>query len=424
MIYILIGVFFLGQKAQAYGMESNIFHTGMDEYTYASWGADVLNSNDMCERLLQKYGDVSKLPEITVGVIDSGIDYNHEFFDGRIKSYQYDYVDDDGDAMDENGHGTHVAGIIVDITLPNVKLNAYRVANRKGEAYFDAIVSAIEQAIQDNVDIINISLGAELPSESREEKMLREALEQAIDKDIVVVVAAGNGNAYREGIDVGNVWPACYPNVVTVSAIGQDYVIASFSNYGKVIDLCAPGVDINSTYLDNEFFKMSGTSMACPFVSGAAALLLTDDPTMSHSQVVEGLKSIAIDLGEPGVDTYYGYGLVNLKNWQMHENTSELKTESIQILPGKVSVTKLTNVSNGIKIKWKKASNTQGYYIYRKSSSTGYKKIKTIKNPKATTYIDKNTKIGKSYRYKVIPYYKDAVGTCSKTMKLTRRKTK
>ena len=424
MIYILIGVFFLGQKAQAYGMESNIFHTGMDEYTYASWGADVLNSNDMCERLLQKYGDVSKLPEITVGVIDSGIDYNHEFFDGRIKSYQYDYVDDDGDAMDENGHGTHVAGIIVDITLPNVKLNAYRVANRKGEAYFDAIVSAIEQAIQDNVDIINISLGAELPSESREEKMLREALEQAIDKDIVVVVAAGNGNAYREGIDVGNVWPACYPNVVTVSAIGQDYVIASFSNYGKVIDLCAPGVDINSTYLDNEFFKMSGTSMACPFVSGAAALLLTDDPTMSHSQVVEGLKSIAIDLGEPGVDAYYGYGLVNLKNWQMHDNTSELKTESIQILPGKVSVTKLTNVSNGIKIKWKKASNTQGYYIYRKSSSTGYKKIKTIKNPKATTYIDKNTKIGKSYRYKVIPYYKDAVGTCLKTMKLTRRKTK
>ena len=93
--------------------------------------------------------------------------------------------------------------------------------------------------------------------------------------------------------------------------------------------------------------------------SGAAALLLTDDPTMSHSQVVEGLKSIAIDLGEPGVDTYYGYGLVNLKNWQMHDNTSELKTESIQILPGKVSVTKLTNVSNGIKIKWKKASTTQ-----------------------------------------------------------------
>ena len=424
MIYILIGVFFLGQKAQAYGMESNIFHTGMDEYTYASWGADVLNSNDMCERLLQKYGDVSKLPEITVGVIDSGIDYNHEFFDGRIKSYQYDYVDDDGDAMDEIGHGTHVAGIIADITLPNVKLNAYRVANRRGDAYIDDIVSAIGQAIQDNVDIINISLGAEIPSESIEETMLKEALDQAIDKDIVVVVAAGNGNDNNQGIDVGNIWPACYPNVVTVSAIGQDNVIASFSNYGKVIDLCAPGVDINSTYLDNEFFKMSGTSMACPFVSGAAALLLTDDPTMSHSQVVEGLKSIAIDLGEPGVDTYYGYGLVNLKNWQMHENTSELKTESIQILPGKVSVTKLTNVSSGIKVKWKKASNAQGYYIYRKSSSTGYKKIKTIKNPKTITYIDKNTKIGKTYRYKVVPYYKDMIGTCSKTMKLTRRKTK
>lgn len=424
MIYILIGVFFLGNPTTSYGMEANVFHTGMDEYAYASWGADVLNSNDMCERLLQKYGDVSKLPEITVGVIDSGIDYNHEFFDGRIESYQYDYVDDDGDAMDEIGHGTHVAGIIVDITLPNVKLNAYRVANRRGEAYIDDIVSAIQQAIQDNVDIINISLGAEIPSDSIEETMLKEALDQAIDKDIIVITAAGNGNDNKQGIDVGNIWPACYPNVVTVSAIGQDYVIASFSNYGKVIDLCAPGVDINSTYLDNEFVKMSGTSMACPFVSGAAALLLTDDPTMSHLQVVEGLKSIAIDLGEPGVDTYYGYGLVNLKNWQMHEKTSDSKTESIQILPGKVSVTKLTNVSSGIKVKWKKASNAQGYYIYRKSSSTEYKKIKTIKNPKTITYVDKNTKVGKTYRYKVVPYYKDTIGTCSKTMKLTRRKTK
>lgn len=424
MIYILIGVFFLGNPTTSYGMEANVFHTGMDEYAYASWGADVLNSNDMCERLLQKYGDVSKLPEITVGVIDSGIDYNHEFFDGRIESYQYDYVDDDGDAMDEIGHGTHVAGIIVDITLPNVKLNAYRVANRRGEAYIDDIVSAIQQAIQDNVDIINISLGAEIPSDSIEETMLKEALDQAIDKDIIVITAAGNGNDNKQGIDVGNIWPACYPNVVTVSAIGQDYVIASFSNYGKVIDLCAPGVDINSTYLDNEFVKMSGTSMACPFVSGAAALLLTDDPTMSHLQVVEGLKSIAIDLGETGVDTYYGYGLVNLKNWQMHEKTSDSKTESIQILPGKVSVTKLTNVSSGIKVKWKKASNAQGYYIYRKSSSTEYKKIKTIKNPKTITYVDKNTKVGKTYRYKVVPYYKDTIGTCSKTMKLTRRKTK
>ena len=424
MIYILIGVFFLGQKATVYGMEANVFTTGMDEYSYASWGADVINSNDMCKKLLQKYGDVSKLPEITVGVIDSGVDYSHEFFDGRIKSYQYDYVDDDGDAMDEIGHGTHVAGIIADITLPNVKLNAYRVANRRGDAYIDDIVSAIGQAIQDNVDIINISLGAEIPSESIEETMLKEALDQAIDKDIIVITAAGNGNDNNQGIDVGNIWPACYPNVVTVSAIGQDNVIASFSNYGKVIDLCAPGVDINSTYLDNEFFKMSGTSMACPFVSGAAALLLTHDPTMSPSQVVEGLKSIAIDLGEPGVDAYYGYGLVNLKNWQIHENDPDLKFEIAQITPGKVSVTKLTNVSSGIKIKWKKASNAQGYYIYRKSASTGYKKIKTIKNPKTITYIDKNTKVGKTYRYKVVPYYKDTIGTCSKTMKLTRRKTK
>lgn len=424
MIYILIGVFFLGNPTTSYGMEANVFHTGMDEYAYASWGADVIDSKDMCKRLLQKYGDSSKLPEITVGVIDSGVDYSHEFFDGRIKSYQYDFVDNDGDAMDEIGHGTHVAGIIVDITLPNVKLNAYRVANRRGEAYIDDIVSAIQQAIQDNVDIINISLGAEIPSDSIEETMLKEALDQAIDKDIIVITAAGNGNDNKQGIDVGNIWPACYPNVVTVSAIGQDYVIASFSNYGKVIDLCAPGVDINSTYLDNEFVKMSGTSMACPFVSGAAALLLTDDPTMSHLQVVEGLKSIAIDLGETGVDTYYGYGLVNLKNWQMHEKTSDSKTESIQILPGKVSVTKLTNVSSGIKVKWKKASNAQGYYIYRKSSSTDYKMIKTIKNPKTITYVDKNTKVGKTYRYKVVPYYKDTIGTCSKTMKLTRRKTK
>ena len=356
-------------------------------------------------------------PECIRCLIKGRIDHCPE---GATKEEQIDEVK----RMSATGVEDIVAGIIADVTLPNVKLNAYRVANAKGEALFSALTLGIYQAIKDNVDIINISLGSELPENSIEVKLLRKALDEAVKHDIIIVAAAGNGNYEQQGIDAGNIWPACYQNVIAVSAIDQNYCITSFSNYGKVIDLCAPGVDINSTYLDNEFFKMSGTSMACPFVSGAAALLLTDDPTMSHQQVVEGLKSIAIDLGEPGVDAYYGYGLVNLKNWQMHENTSELKTESIQILPGKVNITKLTNVSSGIKVKWKKASNAQGYYIYRKSSSTGYKKIKTIKNPKTITYIDKNTKIGKTYRYKVVPYHKDTIGTCSKTMKLTRRKTK
>lgn len=424
IVFILISFLLGGQATTVYAKEATVYATGKDDYSHVSWGADVIGSSDLSRKLIQKYEDVSKLPEITVGVIDSGIDYKHDFFEGRIKSYQCDFVDDDDDAMDENGHGTHVAGIIVDITLPNVKLNTYRVANGRGEAYIDAVVSAIHQAIQDKVDIINISLGAELIYESIEEKMLKEALEQAIEKDIVVIVAAGNGDAHMQGIEVGNIWPACYPDVVTVSAIKQDYMIASFSNYGKVIDLCAPGVDINSTYLGNKFIKMSGTSMACPFVSGAAALLLTDDPEMSHLQVIEGLKSIAIDLGDPGVDEYYGYGLVDLKNWKLHENVSDLDIEYQPTKPAKVNVTKLTNTKKGIKIQWKKSSNAQGYYVYRRVSSGGYKKIKTIKDPKRTTYLDENTKNGKTYRYKVIPYYDNTIGECTKTMKITRRETK
>ena len=220
---LLVCISLLGQSSVVYGAKASIYDTGAENYSHLSWGADVINSTDLCDKLLEKYGDISNMPEITVGIIDSGIDYRHSFFQNRIKSYQYDFVDCDGDAMDENGHGTHIAGIIADVTLPNVKLNAYRVANAKGEALFSALTLGIYQAIKDNVDIINISLGSELPENSIEVKLLRKALDEAVKHDIIIVAAAGNGNYEQQGIDAGNIWPACYQNVIAVSAIDQNY---------------------------------------------------------------------------------------------------------------------------------------------------------------------------------------------------------
>ena len=209
-----------------------------------------------------------------------------------------------------------------------------------------------------------------------------------------------------------------------MSAVDQNYVIADFSNYGKAINFCAPGVDINSTIFGNNFVTMTGTSMAVPFVSGAAALLLTDDPAMSSGQVIEGLIQTAVDLGEEGWDEYYGYGLINLTNWEVQSTqTVEADVENKIQMPGKVKLKKVTNTASGIKLKWEKTSNTKGYYVYRKTSnSKGYKKIKTITGSKTTNYIDKNAKEGKSYWYKVLPYNEDGTGKCVKALKIVRSK--
>lgn len=291
----------------SYVKKMHTLDTGDEDYTYLSWGPESVHSKEFRNKIMDKYGSIDNLPEITVGIIDSGVDYNHEFLKDRMNSYQYDFVDYDDDAMDENFHGTHVAGIIVDMTLPNVKLNAYRVADANGEGTDVSMAEGIEQAVEDGVDVINISMGGEGTSD-----IVNAALDKAVAADIVVVVAAGN-----DSMDASNVWPANYDKALTVSALEQgvdvdDPIAAGYTNYGMVIDVCAPGSDIYSTVLDNQYEMESGTSMAAPSAAASAALLRTYNTEASYNEISDTLKINATDLGDEGFDKYHGYGEINL----------------------------------------------------------------------------------------------------------------
>lgn len=249
--------------------------------------------------------------DLLIAVIDSGIDYTHEDLnDGRVRTdIDKDYVNKDDDAMDDAGHGTHVAGTIaaasnngigVSGILWQAQLLPLKVCDESGSCSLDAIVSAIQYAADKGARLISMSLGGSGCSST-----LEAAIDYAyFEKGVVLIAAAGNDNGL-----VG--YPAAYEPVIAVGALDRHGQRAYFSNYGDALDLVAPGVRIFSTVPDNGYDTFSGTSMATPHVTGVAGLLLAQSPTLTNHEVRQRLFQSADDLGEKGLDRQYGYGLVD-----------------------------------------------------------------------------------------------------------------
>ncbi|WP_158598254.1 S8 family peptidase [Falsibacillus albus] len=250
--------------------------------------------------------------KVVVAVVDQGVDPNHpELASNLLPSYNA--VNPMNQGMPDF-HGTHVAGIIAakkDNGIggfginPNVKILSIDVFNRSWGASDFSIAQGILTAVKKGANIINLSLGGPVDS-----PIIREAVEEAIKKNIVVVAAAGNSG--DETVD----YPAAYEGVISVGSVNSQKQLSDFSSYGPSVDLVAPGEDIYSTLYDYEkkstFASMSGTSMAAPVVSGAASLLLSKYPKLSPAQVEYILEHTADDLGAKGFDVKYGYGLINL----------------------------------------------------------------------------------------------------------------
>lgn len=226
---------------------------------------------------------------VVVAVIDTGVDYRHRDLASHIlrnsqgRVVGYDFVQNDRDPMDSTngidddqdgaidegaGHGTHIAGII-SLVAPGAKIMPLRVLNSDGVGTADAVARAIEYAIDYAEErkvpmVINLSLGFPTPS-----FVVLDAIEEALEKGIPVVASAGNDNS-------GPHYPAAYSATISVAAVGPNGVKANFSNYGKNrIDLSAPGIGIYSTFLQGKYAWWDGTSMAAPFVSGEAALVMS-----------------------------------------------------------------------------------------------------------------------------------------------------
>ncbi|WP_416827569.1 GW domain-containing glycosaminoglycan-binding protein [Ectobacillus polymachus] len=243
---------------------------------------------------------------IKVGVIDSGIAPHSDLnVAGGVSevSYTTSYADD-------NGHGTHVAGTIgatgngmVQGVAPDVQLYAIKVMDSTGTGTLQDIIAGLDWAIQNNMDIVNLSLGTDTDS-----PLLHNMIDEAFNRGILLVASAGNnGNATGTGDTI--MYPAKYSSAISVGSIDQDLNRSSFSATGQELEVSAPGSDILSTYLNNGYAIGSGTSMAAPHVAGVLALLKQKYPSMTNIQLRQELDKDAKDLGIVGKDTQFGYGL-------------------------------------------------------------------------------------------------------------------
>ncbi len=244
---------------------------------------------------------------IRIGILDTGVDYLHEALGGGIGpgfkvAGGHDFVNHDDDPMDDNGHGTHVAGIVAGSsatlrgTAPGAQLYAYKVLDASGNGFSSDVIAAIEQAVRDSVQVLNISLSA---AGGDPLDPLSEAVDAAVASGIVVVAAAGNGGGIGT---IGSPGAAAY--ALTVGADNGSGGVATFSssgptlrNFGLKPDLVAPGTDILSARLNGGYVKMSGTSMAAPYVAGIAADLRQIHPLWSPAEIAGAITASTRSLG-------------------------------------------------------------------------------------------------------------------------------
>jgi subtilisin family serine protease len=255
---------------------------------------------------------------VTVAVVDTGVLASHEDLAGAVipgtdLASDAHTVDPGGTGMvDPGGHGTHVAGIIgarvnndrgIAGAAPAVKIMPVRVLDAHGSGVASAVAEGIIWAADHGARVINLSLGGG-PSPGMET-----AMQYANGKRAVVLAAAGN--AYQQGN--APTYPAAYPEAIAVAAVNQSLGHASFSNTGSYVDIAAPGEMILSTYGSgpHDYAWMNGTSMATPYASAEAALIVGANPALSAGDVRHVVETTARDLGAPGRDDTFGYGLID-----------------------------------------------------------------------------------------------------------------
>ncbi|MBN1126446.1 MAG: S8 family serine peptidase [Sedimentisphaerales bacterium] len=285
---------------------------------------------------------------VNVCVVDTGIDWSHPDLLNKVVK-QYDFFEGDEDAMDDNGHGTHVAGIIASQGLTyrgisyDVALMGARVLGANGDGYASDVALGIQWCVEEGADVINLSLGEGLYTDTCDGTEMAQAVNEAVDAGAIVVCASGNDGNPNEIVS-----PACASKAIAVGSVDKLDNIASYSDGGKELDLVAPGGDqlggehypeitapfstlvaedpwlcmyflAEQCYDDwftvegGRYIRAVGTSMAAPHVAAAAALILEANPSLTPIQVKELLQSTADDFGATGWDNVFGWGRINLE---------------------------------------------------------------------------------------------------------------
>lgn len=308
-----------------------------------SWGIDMIGGKKYYSQTSYASGSA------VVAVIDTGIDYNHEFLRNRITGgYDLYYYDDY--AEDTDGHGTHVASTVIDVASSNanVKVMPLKVfANGAENCSSTTVAEAIRYAADHGADVINLSLGGQHRSEIEQQ-----AIDYANSKNVAVVAAAGNESL---NLEITPYSPGGLDGVITVSAMTKDKNLASFSNYGNgVVEFTAPGVSIKGAQTGGGYCNMGGTSMASPHVAGVYALAKATHPDLPTDEITAALEKNADSLGNT---RYYGAGIIKanmLEQYLSKMYFSDIEatniTESNALISGEIGYVGIIPETIGVKI--------------------------------------------------------------------------
>jgi subtilisin len=347
---------------------------------------------------------------VKVCVIDSGIDTNHPDLFQNYKG-GWDFVNNDSDPSDDNGHGTHVAGIVAAAlnnagvvgVAPEAWIYAYKVLDKNGSGSFSNVIAALDACVSNAGPgaITNNSYG----SSTDPGTLVKAAFDNAYNNyGILHVAAAGNATGWTCN-QVS--YPARYDSVIAVGATNSSDQIASWSCRGPEVELSAPGVSITSTYPDNTYATMSGTSMASPHVAGAAALVIAGSPVDQNADGIVNqvdvrlcLQRTALDLGAAGRDTAYGYGRV-----QVDSAVSACQTPPPPETPP-AAPTNLTVTSTGrnyVSLAWQDNSTNETNFELERCQGSGCTNFSLIATVPAntTTYKDSGLARRTTYSYRV-----------------------
>ena len=257
--------------------------------------------------------DCSRGKGVKVAVLDTGIDNTHPDLAANYRG-GISFVPGQS-PMDGNSHGTHCAGTIAAAingvgvvgVAPRASLYAVKVLSNSGSGQWSWLIAGINWCISNKMHILSMSLGGSAPS------ALETMCNAAFGRGLLLVAAAGNAGPPPAGTASSVGHPGKYRNVIAVSAIDSNNLIAGFSSRGPEVELCAPGVNVLSTIPGGGYGTKSGTSMACPHVSGAAAVVWGAHRFANNVAIWNLLGSTADNLGSPGWDPLYGYGRVDVE---------------------------------------------------------------------------------------------------------------
>lgn len=281
------------------------------------WGVDRIGADLVWDQNhdLQVDTGANAGAGVKVAVLDTGIDLDHPDLRANVKG-GVNTINPRKSADDDNGHGTHVAGIVAAVdnaigvlgVAPRAWLYAVKVLDRQGSGFVSDIIEGLQWCIDNGMQVVNMSFGT-----SSDVQSFHDAIVAAYNAGLVLVAAAGNSGPGDDTV----LYPARYPEVIAVSATDKSDAVPYWSSRGPEVELAAPGVDVYSTYKGGGYATLSGTSMAAPHVTGVAALVIAGGISdgngngVVNDEVRSRLQSTAEDLGAVGRDNLYGYGLVD-----------------------------------------------------------------------------------------------------------------